>query len=103
VPMTMVVTNGVEDRYRGFLSSLMLEVAAGVYVSPKMSKGVGERMWKVLAQWHGSLMRGTLVMIWPQNGAPGDLQIGLLGEPLKAIVDVDGVFLTRLEPPACPH
>ena len=30
MPMTVVVTRDVEDRYRGFLTSIMLEVAPGV-------------------------------------------------------------------------
>ena len=30
MPMTVVITRDVEDRYRGFLSSVMLELAPGV-------------------------------------------------------------------------
>ena len=33
MPMTVIVTRDVEDRYRGFLSSVMLEVAP-----PRLSK-----------------------------------------------------------------
>lgn len=47
VQTTMVVTRDVEDRYRGFLTSVMLEIAPGVYVSPQMSQGVRERVWSV--------------------------------------------------------
>ena len=32
--MTVVVTVSVEARYRGFLASVMLEIAPGVYTSP---------------------------------------------------------------------
>ena len=39
MPMTVVVTRDVEARYRGFLASVMLEVAPGVYVSPNLSRG----------------------------------------------------------------
>ena len=37
MPMVLVVTRNVEDRYRGFLTSVMLEVAPSVYVRPKMA------------------------------------------------------------------
>lgn len=47
MPMTMVVTRDVEARYRGFLTSTMLEIAPGVYVAPRLSKGVRERVWAV--------------------------------------------------------
>jgi CRISPR-associated protein Cas2 len=39
MPMTVVVTRDVEDRYRGFLSSVMLELAPGVYTGPRLGRG----------------------------------------------------------------
>ena len=48
---TMVVTRDVEARYRGFLTSIMLEVAPGVYVAPDLSAGVRRRVWDVLSGW----------------------------------------------------
>jgi CRISPR-associated protein Cas2 len=46
VSLTVVITRDVEMRYRGFLGSTMLEIAPGVYISPRMSnpnisRGVG--------------------------------------------------------------
>jgi len=95
VTMTVVMTRDVEDRYRGFLSSCMLEIAAGCYVSPGMGSGVRERIWNVLAEWHGSLGRGTVVLLWPQRSATGGLGLRILGEPLKDLVDVGGILLAR--------
>lgn len=92
---TMVVTRDVEDRYRGFLTSVMLEVAPGVYVSPRMSQGVRERVWSVLTDWWVSLGRGSLVMVWRDSSAVGNLRIETLGEPSKDIVDADGVLLVK--------
>lgn len=37
--LTTIVTRDVEARYRGFLTSVMLEVSAGVYVAPDLSRG----------------------------------------------------------------
>lgn len=91
--MTVVVTRRVEARYRGFLASAMLEVAPGVYVSPDLSKAVRERVWSVLARWHGSLGRGRIVMIYKDASAPGDLRLRHLGQPSKRIWDADGVLL----------
>ena len=39
MPLTMVITRDVEDRYRGFLGSAMLELAPGGYAQPRMSAG----------------------------------------------------------------
>ena len=92
---TLVVTRDVEDRYRGFLTSVMLEVAPGVYVSPRMSKGVRERVWSVLTDWWETLGRGSVVMVWRDRSAAGHLAIETLGVPPKEIVDADGVLLVR--------
>lgn len=92
---TMIVTRDVEARYRGFLTSVMLEVAPGVYVSPRMSAGVRDRVWAVMADWWGSLGNGSIVMIWRQKDAAGGLAIETLGEPPKEIVDADGILLVK--------
>ena len=93
--MTVVVTINVEARYRGFLASAMLEIAPGVYTSPKMSTGIRERVWNVLTRWHNELRRGSIVMTWRDASAVGDQQIRILGEAPKEIVDADGVYLVK--------
>lgn len=92
---TLVITRDVETRYRGFLTSVMLEVAPGIYVSPQMSAGVRDRVWVVVTDWWSTLQRGSLVMIWRDKGAAGNLRIETLGEPAKEIVDADGVLLLK--------
>lgn len=100
MPMTVVVTRDVEARFRGFLSSVMLEIAPGVYTGPRMTKGVRERVWDVLADWFGHLGGGCVVMTWRDPEMPGGQAIRLLGEPPKTLVDVDGVLLVMRELPA---
>ena len=95
MPLTMVVTRNVESRYRGFLTSLMLEVAPGVYVSPDMSEAVRTRVWDVLHDWWATLQRGSVVMVWRDVRAVGKLRLEALGEPPKEIVDADGVLLVK--------
>ena len=95
MPMAMVVTRNVEDRYRGFLTSVMLEVAPGTYVAPDMSAGVRTRTWSVLSDWWSTLRTGSVVMVWRDGQAVGNLRIETLGEPPKEIVDADGVLLVK--------
>lgn len=97
MPMTVIVTRDVEERYRGFLSSVVLEIAPGVYTGPRLSRGVRERVWRVLSAWHAELRRGAIVMTWREAGAPGGQQVLTLGEPRRDLVDVDGVLLVRRE------
>ncbi|RLL61876.1 type I-E CRISPR-associated endoribonuclease Cas2e [Paenirhodobacter hankyongi] len=95
MPLTMIVTRDVEMRYRGFLTSVMLEVSPGVYVAPEMSAAVRGRVWSVMTDWWTALGRGSLTMVWRDTKAPGNLRIETLGEPPKTIVDADGILLVK--------
>ena len=95
MPMAMVVTRNVEAHYRGFLTSVMLEVALGVYVAPDMSTGVRTRVWDVLSTWWTALGTGSIVLVWRDTNAVGNLRIETLGESPKEIVDADGILLVK--------
>lgn len=101
--LTVVVVRDVEDRYRGFLSSIMLEISPGVFTSPRLGRRVREQVWNVLSQWHGHLQRGSLVMTWLDREAPGGQGLLHLGEPPRELVEVDGLVLVRRsEKPSVP-
>lgn len=93
--MTVIVTRDVDDRYRGFLSSVMLEISAGVYTSARLNKGTRERVWAVLSGWHRALGRGSVVMTWRDVNAPGGQGLLFLGEPPRELVEVDDMVLVR--------
>lgn len=95
--MTVVVTRNVEDRYRGFLASCMLEIAPGVYTGPRMSPGVRNRIWEVLKGWHRVLGQGSIVMTWRDATEAGGQGVQLLGEPPRNLYDTDGALLVRRE------
>ena|SRR6266481_5354340 len=96
MPMVVVITRGVEDRYRGFLGSVMLELSPGVYAHPRLNAGVRERVWSVLADWHAALgRRGSILMTWAESAAHGGMGLKCLGEPPKDIVPHDGLLLAR--------
>ena len=71
--MAVVITRDVEARYRGFLASVMLELAPGVYAHPRISAGVRAGIWSVLSDWHGQLRRGSIVLTWGESAANGGL------------------------------
>ena len=100
MPLTVVITRDVEDRYRGFLGSAMLELAPGVYAQPRMSAGVRGRIWTTLEEWHGRLRGGSIVLCWAESAAAGGLGLATLGEPPKDVVTHDAVLLVRRALPA---
>jgi CRISPR-associated protein Cas2 len=97
VSLTVIVTRDVEPRYRGFLSSAMLEVAPTVYIHPRLSAGVRDRIWSVLADWHATLRRGAIVLAWNDPSEIGGVGIRVLGLPLRKLEEVDGLLLVKRE------
>ena len=95
MPLCVIVTRDVEMRYRGFIGSVMLEVSPGVYVGPRLSNAVRERVWDVLAGWHATLQSGSVVMTWRETTAPGGIRVRTLGEPPKELVEHEGSLLVR--------
>ena len=95
--MVVIVTRDVADRFRGFLAACMLEIAPGVYTAPRMSAGVRERVWAVLAEWHARLGGGSIVMTWRDPREPCGQGIRTLGLPPRTFVELDGGLITTLE------
>lgn len=93
--LTIVVTRDVADRYRGFLASVMLEISAGVYISPRMNAGVRTRTWKVISDWYASEPNGSIVMVWRDPEKTGGVGIETIGTPPKELVELDGLWITR--------
>ena len=95
MPMTTIITRGVEDRYRGFLGSVMLELAPGVYAHARLSSGVRGRILSVLEDWYSQLRTGSIVVCWAETTANGTMGMKTFGEPPKQIVSYDGTLLMR--------
>lgn len=93
--LVTIVTRDVPDRFRGFLASVMLEVAPCTYVSPRMSKAVRERVWSVMTEWHTAEPNGSIVMIWRDRDATGGIGLAHLGTPAKTLLEMDGLWIAR--------
>lgn len=91
--MTVVVVTALPDRFRGFLSSCMLEIAPGVFTSPNMNKAVRVRVWGVLTDWFAHADGGSVLMTWPSKREPGGQGILTLGLPRRELVACDGMVL----------
>lgn len=93
--LVVIVTRDVPYRFRGFLASVMLEVAPAVYISPRMNPGVRTRTWNVLSGWHAEEPQGSVVMIWRDANEIGGVGINNLGEPPRELMEVDGLWLVK--------
>ena len=93
--LVLMVIRDVPDRFHGFLSSVMLEVAPNVFASPRMNPAVRERVWKVMNDWYRAEPRGSLVMVWRDLNAVGGIGIANLGDPPRELIEADGMWLVR--------
>ncbi|MEI6108186.1 MAG: type I-E CRISPR-associated endoribonuclease Cas2e [Opitutae bacterium] len=75
----------------------MVEIAPGVYTSPTMTRGVRERVWRVVGDWFRVLGGGSMVMTWRDPSAPGQQGVSILGAPPRTLVNADGVLLGKRE------
>ena len=93
--LVTIVIRDMANRYHGFLSSLMLEVAPNVFIAPKMNPRVRERVWSVLSDWYAYEPQGSAVMVWRDNNATGGVGISSLGIPPRELVELDGMWIVR--------
>ncbi|HMN22333.1 MAG TPA: type I-E CRISPR-associated endoribonuclease Cas2e [Ottowia sp.] len=93
--LVMIVIRDMPERFHGFLSSVMLEVAPNVFVSPRMSPAVRERVWEVFVKWYRDLPQGSAVMVWRDSNATGGVGIANLGNPPRELFEADGMWLVR--------
>lgn len=93
--MTVIVTRNVSPRVRGFLASVMLELAPGVYSAPRISPAVRQRVWRVLEDGFPNEHEASITMIWQERDSPGGQAVLTLGAPPVQIVQVDGLLLAK--------
>lgn len=93
--MTIVVTRDVAARYRGFLASVMPEIAPGMYVSPALSQSIRERIWEVVERWWEEAPGGSILLSYSSRTEPGGLAIKSVGLPPVQLALLDGVRVTR--------
>jgi CRISPR-associated protein Cas2 len=95
--LTLIVTRDVAPRFRGFLASAMQELAPGVYVNPRMSPGVRDRIWEVLTSWFEGVGGGSIVMAFENSREEGGVSVMSLGLPPRTLENVTGMLLVRRE------
>lgn len=93
--LTVIVTRDVAPRFRGFLASVMQELAPGVYVNPRMTAGVRTRVWAVMNDWFDHLGGGSIIMAVQDNKEEGGLSVSTLGLPPRTLEEVTGMLLVR--------
>ena len=92
---TIIVTRDVQLRYRGFLASIMLEIAPGTYVSPRLSPKARDVVWDTVSGWHQILKRGSITMVWRDTSAIGNVSLKILGDTRNELINIDDIILTR--------
>ncbi|WP_368669474.1 type I-E CRISPR-associated endoribonuclease Cas2e [Roseibium sp. RKSG952] len=72
----------------------MPELSPGVYASSNLSRGIRDRLWEVVSDWHSQLRRGSVSMIYEDKNQPSGLMVESVGAPAREIVDFDGFYVS---------
>ena len=96
--MLVIVTESAPPRLRGFLTRLLLEVRAGVYVG-SYSVRVRERLWEFLTRY---LECGNAVMAWSSNNESG-FEFRTAGQNRREPMEIDGFSLVKFLPIESPN
>ena len=93
--LVMVVTRNLPDRFEGFFVGQMLKIAPGIYIAPRMTARVRDKLWAIVTSWSEAIPAedGGVVMLWPQRNAPSGLELRFLGWPPKTLVEYEGLWL----------
>lgn len=95
--LTVITTRNAADRVRGFLSSVGLEISAGVYCSTTLSAGARDRVWRTLTDWFPQgPANGSAVMVWHAPQEPTTYGLRVLGEPPRTLCEHDAVMLVKV-------
>ena len=91
--MVVIVTEGVPERLRGFLSRWLLEVRAGVFIGNYNVK-VREKLWTTVRDNYGE---GNVVMAWDAKEDNG-FDFLTVGKNSRNKVNFDGINLVSYLP-----
>ena len=89
--MVVFVLENATEKLRGILTRWMLETKPGVFVG-SLNAMVREKLWEIISD-HDP--QGAL-MIFSINNEQG-YQINMLGDPLRTVVDIDGLQLIKIQ------
>lgn len=88
--MLVIVLENAPRRLHGYLTRLLVEVRAGVYVGD-FSVKVRERLWEVVSEEIGE---GNAVLVWSTNDDAG-FAFDTCGVNRRVPVDLDGLRLVQ--------
>ncbi len=91
--MLVIVLENAPRRLHGYLTRLLVEVRAGVYVGDFSIK-VRERLWEVITS---QVAPGNAVMVWSTNDDAG-FAFDTCGHNRRIPVDLDGLRLVQFLP-----
>ena len=89
--LTLIATENVPPRLRGYLAVWMVEVRSGLYVA-KLSARKREGLWDASIEMAGD---GNVVLVWTTNSETG-YKIRAHGDNRRQPVDFDGLTLMRV-------
>ena len=93
----LIALSNKPRRFSGFLHSVAMEVAPGVFLSADFNRLAFERIWRALEEWHGAWPEGWIVAVVPADKPRYPPEIRTLGVPARTLVEHEGIHLLKVE------
>ncbi|MBE9077998.1 type I-E CRISPR-associated endoribonuclease Cas2 [Romeria aff. gracilis LEGE 07310] len=90
--MVVFILENAKPALRGELSRWLFEIKAGVFAG-RISALVRDELWELIEQ---KLGKGSAVMLYSQRNEQG-FDARMLGNPSRALVDIEGVLLVKVQ------
>ncbi len=87
--MVVIVLENASEKLRGTITKWIIETKPGVFVG-NLSAMVREKIWETIAEANP---KGAMI-IYSSNNEQG-YKIEMIGEPTRALVDLDGLQLIK--------
>ncbi len=93
----LIVLSGKPRRFSGFLHSVAMEAAPGVFLAADLNRSAFDRVWMTLAEWHDRWPEVWIVAVLPASRPRHPPQIRCLGMPARKLAELDGMHVLLVE------
>lgn len=96
----VIALSGKPRRFSGFLHSVAMELAPGMFLAADFDRAAFDRVWRTLEEWHAHWPEGWIIAVLPAKKVRHPPELRALGVPPRTLIELDGLYLLKIEQPS---
>jgi CRISPR-associated protein Cas2 len=97
VKYAVIALSGKPRRFSGFLHSIAMELAPGMFLAADFDRASFSRVWQTLEEWHARSPEGWIVAVLPAAKVRHPPELRTLGVLPRMLIEQDGLHLVKIE------